>query len=53
MMEGILKREKLDKRRAKEACKAKHKIEEGARQVATHHGVIIKRDAKLRIAKRA
>jgi hypothetical protein len=30
-MEGILKGEELDKRRAKEAYKAKHKIEKKAR----------------------
>jgi hypothetical protein len=52
-MEGILKGEELDKRRVKEACKAKHKIEGGARQVATHYSVIIKRDTRLRIIRRA
>jgi hypothetical protein len=53
VMEGILKGEELDKRRAEEARKARHKIEGGARRVATHHGVISKGDAKLRIAGRA
>jgi hypothetical protein len=53
VMEGILKGEELDKRRAEEARKARHKIEGGARRVATHHGVITKGDARLRIAGRA
>jgi hypothetical protein len=30
MIEGILKGKELDKRKAKEACKAKHKIKGGA-----------------------
>ena len=42
----------MDKRRAEEARKARHKIEGGNRCVATDHGVITKRDAKLRIAGR-
>jgi hypothetical protein len=53
MMEGILKGEELDKRRAKEARRTKHKIEGRARRVAIHFSVIIKGDAKLRIAGRA
>jgi hypothetical protein len=52
-MEGILKGEELNKRRAKEARKARYKIEGGARRVATYHGVIIKGDARLRIIRRA
>jgi hypothetical protein len=52
-MERILKGEELDKRRIKEARKARYKIERGARQVAIYHGVIIKGDAKLRITRRA
>jgi len=53
VMEGILKEEELDKRRAEEARKSRHKIEGGARRVATHHGVITKGDARLYIAGRA
>jgi hypothetical protein len=52
-MERILKGEELDKRRIEEARKAKHKIEKGARQVATYHGVIIKGDTRLRITRKA
>ena len=52
VLEGVLKGEELDKRRVEEARKARHKIEGGNRRVATDHGVITKRDAKLRIAGR-
>jgi hypothetical protein len=52
-LDGVLKGEELDKRRAEEARKARHKIEGGTRRVATNHGVIKKGDAKLRIAGRA
>jgi hypothetical protein len=48
-----LKGEELDKRRAEEARKARHKIEGGARRVAIHHGIIIKEDARLYIIERA
>ena len=50
VLEGVLKGEELDKRKVEEAHKARHKIEGGNWRVATDHGVIIKRDAKLRIA---
>jgi hypothetical protein len=52
-LDRVLKGEELDKRRVKEARKAKHKIEGGNRQVAINHRVIKKGDAKLRIAGRA
>jgi hypothetical protein len=53
VLDGVLKGEELDKRRAEEARKARHKIEGGNRRVPTHHGVILKGDARLRIAGRA
>jgi hypothetical protein len=52
-MEGILKGEELNKRRAEKTCKTRYKIEGRARQVATHYGVIIKGDIKLRITRKA
>jgi hypothetical protein len=53
VLDRVLKGEELDKRRVEEARKARHKIEGGNRRVPTHHGVILKGDARLRIARRA
>jgi hypothetical protein len=53
VLDGVLKGEELDKRRAEEARKARHKIEGGNRRVSTQHGVILKGDARLRMAGRA
>ena len=53
VLDRVLKGEELDKRRAEEARKARHKIEGGNRRVPTHHGIILKGDARLRIAEKA
>ena len=43
----------LEKRRAEEARKARHKRDRGQRRIATEYGTIKARDARLRICDRA
>lgn len=49
---GTLALEELEKRRAEEARKARHKRDGGQRRIATDYGVIKKGDARLRICGR-
>ena len=51
-LNGILALEELDKRRAEEARRARHKRDGGQRRIASEYGVIKAGDARLRIAGR-
>jgi hypothetical protein len=53
VLDRVLKREELDKRRVEKARKARYKIEEGNRCMPIYYGVILKRDTRLHIAGRA
>jgi hypothetical protein len=53
VLDRVLKGEELDKRRVEEACKARYKIKGRNRRILTYYGVILKGDARLRIAGRA
>ena len=52
VLQGVLSHEELEKRKAEELRKAKHKKEGSQRRVKTLHGIIRKGDALLRIAGR-
>jgi hypothetical protein len=52
VLQGVLSHEELEKRKAEELRKAKHKKEGSQRRVKTLYGVIRKGDALLRIAGR-
>jgi hypothetical protein len=52
-LNGTLASEELEKRRAEEARKARHKRDRGQRRIATEYGTIKARDTRLRICNRA
>jgi hypothetical protein len=52
-LNGAVALEELEKRRAEEARKARHKRDEGQCRITTDYGVIKKGDARLRICGRA
>jgi hypothetical protein len=52
-LNGTLASEELEKRRAEEARKARHKRDGGQRRIATEYGTIKAGDARLRICGRA
>ena len=53
ILDGTLKGEELEKRKAEELKKIRHKKESGQCRIQTDYGVIKKNDVVLRIAGRA
>jgi hypothetical protein len=53
VLDRVLKRKKLDKRRAEKACKARYKIKGGNRYIPIYYGIILKGDTRLHIIGRA
>ena len=53
VLDRVLKREELDKRKTEKARKARHKIKEGNRRVPTYYGVILKGNTRLCITRKA
>ena len=53
VLDRVLSAEELEKRKAEEIRKARHKKEGSRRRVTTDHGIITAGDARLRIAGRA